>query len=407
MKPYPRFQKVAAALVGTTLFVSGSFKLMDPVGTGLIFDEYWKLFGMEALAPASLILGLLLSLAESLLGVAMTTGLFRKTVRIAAASLVGFFTLVTLYLAVRNPAMDCGCFGEWIHLSHTASLLKNLVLLALCGVALFPHPEPPSRHPRYLAAGILTAGVLVAMVYCLRGIPPVDYTEFRPGVELAAAQMPERGAGEEVYDAVFTYRKGDRLETFDLDASLEAENDGWTFVSASVQPKRSAREDVVTLSFLDRDDRMADSLAAEGPVMVVSLYDPADLRASAWRETAAFLRKAESAGFRPLLLVAAPLEEVDASLAPLPAEDEAFLRAVSYQADRRKLLALNRDNGGATYFADGMLVVKWGRRSLPSEKKLARILQNDPAEEMMVSSAEGRMVLHGYFLYALAIALLL
>ena len=61
MTVYNRLQKVAAALVGTTLFVSGSFKLMDPVGTGLIVDEYWKLFHLGFMAPASQVFGIILS----------------------------------------------------------------------------------------------------------------------------------------------------------------------------------------------------------------------------------------------------------------------------------------------------------------------------------------------------------
>ena len=65
MTVYNRLQKVAAVLVGTTLFVSGSFKLMDPVGTGLIVDEYWKLFHLGFMSPASQVVGLILSLIVS------------------------------------------------------------------------------------------------------------------------------------------------------------------------------------------------------------------------------------------------------------------------------------------------------------------------------------------------------
>ena len=126
-----------------------------------------------------------------------------------------------------------------------------------------------------------------------------------------------------------------------------------------------------------------------------------------WKQAAAFLREASEAGFRPILLVEAPLQELDMQLAGLPAGDRALLQDCSYQADRRKILALNRDNGGASYFADGMLVRKWARRNLPDKNKLDSVLRESPVEYMMVSSTQGRVALHGYFLYALAIALLL
>lgn len=405
MTVYNRLQKVAAALVGTTLFVSGSFKLMDPVGTGLVVDEYWKLFHLGFMAPTSQVFGLVLSLAETLLGVALVTGIFRKTVRVTAASLVGFFTLVTLVLLLVNPSMDCGCFGEWIHLSHTVSFLKNLVLLALCAVFLFPRIEAPSRRPRYVAAGLIAAAVLFGTVWSIRYIPVNDYTEFAPGVELAAAQLFDGEAVEPTY----LYTRDGEERSFSLSEIEEAEDSGWTFVDVdpSVTPSAAPQEQVVSLPFLDRNDRPADELAAEGAVMIVSVYDTPRMKEKQWKGTASFLRDAAGAGFRPMLLVEAPLQELDMQLTGLSAEDRTLLQSCSYQADRRKLLALNRDNGGASYFAAGMLVRKWARRDLPDKNKLDSVLRESPVEYMMVSSTQGRVALHGYFLYALAIALLL
>ena len=406
MTVYNRLQKVAAALVGTTLFVSGTFKLMDPVGTGLILDEYWKLFHLGFMAPASQVAGLILSLIETLLGVALVTGLFRKTVRIAAASLIGLFTLVTVVLVILNPAMDCGCFGERLHLSHTASLLKNLILLALCAVFLFPKVEAPSRRPRYLAAGLITAAVLFGTVWSLLYIPVEDYTEFAPGVELVAAQEFD---ADELPEPRFLYSRDGKTQSFPLSETEMVENEGWIYVDVDslARPSLPVPDHIVALSFLDREDRPADTLAAHGPVMTVSVYNTPRMKEKQWKKAAAFLRDAADAGFRPLLLVEAPLDELDMQLAFLPAEDRSLLQSCSYQADRRKLLALNRDNGGASYFADGMLVMKWSRRALPGKEKLGSLLEKSPVELMMVSDTQGRFALHGYFLFALAVALLL
>ena len=405
MTVYNRLQKVAAALVGMTLFVSGSFKLMDPVGTGLILDDYWKLFHLGFMVPASQVLGLILSLAETLVGVALVTGIFRRTVRIVAASLVGFFTLVTLVLVILNPTMDCGCFGEWIHLSHTVSLLKNLVLLALCAVFLFPTIEAPSRGPRYVAAGLIAAAVGFGTVWSLLYLPVTDYTEFVPGVELAAAQVFD----DETAEPTYLYTKDGKTKSFPLSEIERADEEGWTYVDIDtpVTPSATAHDHVVSLSFLDREDRPADTLAVRGAVMMVSVYDTPRMKERHWKVTVSFLRQAAESGFHPLLLVETPLEELDLQLNVLPAEDRSWLREISFQADRRKLLALNRDNGGASYFSDGTLIQKWARRSLPDEKKLDSILRENPVERMFASSTHGRIALHGYFLFALAVALLL
>ena len=409
---YSRVKKVAATLVGVTLFVSGSFKLMDPVGTGLIVEEYGKLFHMGLSGTLALTLGWILSLGESLLGVGLVTGVFRKTVRIASTALIGVFTAITVVLLVLNPEMDCGCFGEVIRLSHTASLVKNLILLALCALMLFPHIEPPAgRRQRFLSACALTAGVLFGAIFMLCSIPPVDYTEFRPGIELAAAQAP---LAPEEAELRFVYEKDGETAAFPLSEIEQAEQEGWTFVRQDVPQPSSARqmEEIVSLPLLGRGDSCADTLAAVGKAVLLSVYDCARQDAEDWARTAALLRDAEAAGARGLLLVELPLEDFDALLADrvatgLSEPDALLLQERACQTDRRKMLALNRDNGGAVYFADGMLVEKWSRRGLPSAKTLGEELAKDPVEAMMTSSSENRMKLHGYFLYALAAALLL
>lgn len=414
MTVYSRIKKVAATLVGLTLFVSGSFKLMDPVGTGLIVEEYGKLFHLGFSGGLAMTMGWILSLGETLLGVGLVTGVFRKTIRIASTALIGVFTVITLILLGLNPEMDCGCFGQVIRLSHTASFVKNLVLLALCAIMLFPHIEPPAGlRQRFVSAVVLTAGVLFSSIYMLCSIPPVDYTEFRPGIELAASQVEPIQQDEDTY-LTFIYEKDGQTASFPLSAIEKAEKEGWSFVRQEVLERTAARplDEVVSLPLLGREDSYADTLAAVGPVVIASVYECAALDSGEWTRTAALLQQAESFGARGLLLVELPLEDFDDLMADqvatgLAEGDAVVLMERAFRTDRRKMLALNRDNGGAVYFSDGMLVEKWSRRGLPSEKSLGKELAKDPVEAMMISTSENRMKLHGYFLYALAVALLL
>lgn len=406
MKAYPRIQKVAAVLVGATLFASGSLKLIDPVGTGLIVEEYGKLFHLGFLSGGfARSFGFLLSLFETVCGGAMLTGVYRRTFRGAATVLIGCFTVVTVFLAIKNPPMDCGCFGEALHLSHTASLLKNLVLLGLCLLSIIPRVEPPvSGRPRYLAGVFMALGIIVAAVRALTGIPPYDFTDFAPGVELAASQAGTIAA-DDAFEVSFTYEKDGRMATFSLETMEQAELEGWTYVSSETVRRQgeTPRDEVVALSFLDRENGLRDTLAARGNVLIVSFYDTPGADAKDWQRTLEVFERARSAGMEPLLLVESPLDELDRLLEGLPGE--AQLQSCSYQADRRTLLSLNRDNGGATCFADGMLVKKWGVRTLPSQAAL-ETLAADPVDAMMVSGSRGRMTIQGFFLYALAVALL-
>jgi hypothetical protein len=43
---------------------------------------------------------------------------------------MGFFTPLTLYIALTNPVPDCGCFGDAIIISNWDTFYKNIFILA-------------------------------------------------------------------------------------------------------------------------------------------------------------------------------------------------------------------------------------------------------------------------------------
>ena len=58
-------------ILGMVLLVAGLLKLMDPVGAGLVMDEYFNFFHLAFLKPASRIIASVLALLETLLGAAL------------------------------------------------------------------------------------------------------------------------------------------------------------------------------------------------------------------------------------------------------------------------------------------------------------------------------------------------
>ena len=83
------------------------------------------------------------------------------------------------------------------------------------------------------------------------------------------------------------------------------------------------------------------------------------------------------------------------------------LGASAYSVDYKTLISLNRSNGGATYFNDGNLIEKWGRRNLPSDSDLAKLMKKDSTDAMLSASSKGRLSMQAFFLYTLAIMFLI
>ncbi len=388
-----RLRRFAAILIGIVFLISGLLKIADPVGTMLIVTEYFKFFHLAFLIPIAKGTGIVLALAETLTGVALISGVLRKTAAVATWILLGFFTLVTLILWIFNPVMDCGCFGEAIHLSHAQSFWKNVILLALACVAFLPmkdfgEPKPLKR----VAAALGALSALVAVIYSNTHLPLMDFTAFDWGTELLASLDDDEEADNH-YKAAFIYEKDGRQGSFFLNNLPDST---WTFVKVDTvfQEGPATGKEHPVLGFRDAEGEYQDQLAAEGKAVVLSVYNPAK---APWERIRKHYQAIEAAGARPLLLVASSTEEVDSFGIPID--------LMVYYADYKTLITLNRSNGGGSYFCEGELIDKWASRGFP--KDLAAELAADPVDLSTNRIIRRRIQAQGFCLYLAAVLMLL
>lgn len=340
-------RKLASWLFGGVFFVAGVLKLMDPVGTSLIVTEYFKFLKVPFLIPLSWWTGEALALCETVLGAAVVTGVWKKTAACLSAAFMLAFTALTFALWTANPEMDCGCFGEAVHLTHFQSFLKNIVLDLLWVVAFIPfsklQPTPKIKRFSFPIACLLIA--IFALGYAT-SIPPVDFTSMSPGSEL--------------------YQPDDFLD------------------------------DAPVLSFRNQDGEYADSLATRRRVMILSAYAPQKLSPSNWRRMADFKKRAEAQRYTVLLLASSLPDQLDSAFV-----DKAFI------ADRKTLMTLNRSNGGVTFISSGLIVDKWAARRTPSDSILEKLRTSDPTEAAMDADTLSGLSLQGFILIMLGIMILL
>lgn len=404
----PRARRFCAFLVGVVFFMSGALKLMDPVGTGLIMEEYFKFLHVGFLSFAAKSSGALLAFIETMSGVALITGVWRRFTACVVSVFMGLFTLLTLLLLIFNPSMDCGCFGEAVHLTHAQSFLKNVVIDVLIFAAFWPFKSfGRNKRRKYVAFSLVSVAVVALMLYSLLYIPLIDFTDFKPGVRLAAADVRSHGGGDDAYEAVFIYEKDGERETFTLDNLPDST---WTYVSTETRSRNASADELMpALSFSDAAGEYHDELAVHKDVMIVSMFRPSDADAAKWSRTASFVNDALDNGFFPLVLVSGTPESVraDFSEAGLDGNISSILSPVLYYADYKTLISLNRSNGGVTYFNRGYLVKKWSYSSMPDNADLAELASGDVTETFLVSDTAGSLTFQGFLLYSFAVMLLL
>ena len=386
-KAHHRLRRFCAILIGLVFLVSGLLKLLDPVGTGLIVSEYFKFFHLGFLQGTAKAFGMVLSLVEAITGAALISGVYRRLTAAVTSLLLLFFTVITLILWIANPEMDCGCFGEAIHLTHAQTLLKNVILLVLALIAFLPFQNfGVPRKRKKVAFALAALSLVFALVYNARHLPMIDFTEFAPGAELFASLDNDY---QEMDGKVptFIYERNGQRGSFTLDNLPDST---WTFVAVDTLSRsgmyKTASKPV--LSFRDADGEYQDELAVEGKVMVFSVYDSAD---ADWDRIRTQAAEARLAGATPLIL-AVPGEDTPEDV---------------YYADYKPLITLNRANGGATYFNDGELIAKWSPRDVPAGDALRNLLDREPVAASIDFIGGRRIRAQGFTVYLLALLLLL
>ena len=392
-KGYNVFRRFCAFVLGAVFLISGILKFMDPVGSEFIMKSYFNFLHIGFMDFSAKFFGVAFALTEAVLGAALMSGVWRKVVGIAVVALTTFFTLLTLVLLIFNPVMDCGCFGEAIHLTHLQTFVKNVILCALCCGAFIPMRELDRPvKVKYVSFALTACSLVALLIYSLIALPLKDYTAFHPGAMLQAAADEQY---KDFSEPEFIYEKDGVTQAFSLDALPDS---SWNFVDSRIRQDDFAAGTVLTLT--DDAGEYCDSLATKGNVLVVSAYRK--LSAGRIEGIESLVADARAAGVTPIVLV--PSDDV---LAAASEKHAALEDGLVYYSDYKTLATLNRSNGGATWISDGQIVRKWSYTLRPSSEKLSAALAEDPAALALETQSKGSLALQSFLLYIFAVLLLL
>lgn len=389
-----KFRRLNSIILGTVFFLSGMLKLMDPVGAGLVVNDYFKFMHLGFLGFAAKETAFILAGIETVLGIALLAGVFRKMTAIATTIVLGGFTLLTVALVIFNPEMDCGCFGEAIHLTHKQTLIKNIILCAIAAATFLPTNYfglAPRR--KYIAFVIICVTTTLFAIFSQTHLPLMDFTDFVTGSELMASQETDLQNGEEL-PTVFIYEKNGDEKSFTLD---DLPDSTWTFVrTETLSPEVLSYGEVFpVLSISDAEGNYFDEMAVIGNVLAITVYDPSKIREGLWDDIAEAIRTAEDEGFTPLLL--------SSSAEGVPDELDDYL----YFSDYKTLITFNRSNGGYNYISDGEIIRKWPKGDGPDIRFYSRLKEKLPEEIMLDKNTQDRLSSQAILLFSFAVLLLM
>lgn len=339
---------------GVTFVLSGFFKLTDPVGTGLIVDEYLRVLHLSFLDFGAVAFGMVLSLTEFLIGIAILMCVRMRVASWAGLVMIVFFTVLTFFMALYDAVEECGCFGEVVHLTMWETFFKNVVL-TICIVPIFLF----RKHFKLVApvpaewAFLATYGMLalLCVLYSYFNIPLVEYGNFRVGTNLSA-RLDEVTSNDN-FETVFLYERDGKQEYFDLEHLPDT---SWNYVSTESVYLGDERDLLfdMTLSTADGEIVTEDLVASEVPVFLFIVLRPEKLDGDYWQKVDESVDTISVHG--GISRVAAPvMDPVMDSIAMLYPD---LGRNMVY-GDVKTLVSMSRSNGGVMLIHNGIVVKKW------------------------------------------------
>lgn len=226
-------------IFATTFIVSGFMKSMDPWGTILTMESYLAAYNLVAPEWLVSICSIGLGAAELIIGCMLLFNVYIRITSVISVVVMTFFTILTLLSATLFPVEDCGCFGDFIHLTPWQTFAKNVALLpmAICFWYHYRQEQLFETWKRDCMLFVVFAVLAIGLgVYSYLTLPVIDTTPYKTGVNIAD-EMNNSRAQRSQEEVVLVYRNlhTDELHEFSVDDTTWQNDSIWVWVETRVE----------------------------------------------------------------------------------------------------------------------------------------------------------------------------
>lgn len=355
---------ISRILLGGLFIFSGFVKAIDPMGSAYKFIDYFASFNLSFLDNFALLFSILLSSLEFIIGAAI---LFNQRIKISSLGglfFMAFFTPLTLYIAIKNPVSDCGCFGDALKISNWETFYKNIFLLAFA-IIVFIRKDKIKSNIKPLAQwaiiGVFSIFILCIAIYSLRHLPLIDFSNYKVG-----SSMKIDDTVQEKY--FLTYRNIETGETKEYLSPDFPWDDpewvaAWEFVSQRVEGA-SMPENILYVIDQDGND-YTKSITQNHDFHFMLLSN--DLRTANFKKIDKinqFAAKSLENSLNFVLITGSSLQSVQDFQAKYNPNFEVFY------GDEIALKTFVRANPGLVLMKDGVILAKWHHNDFPVFEKI-------------------------------------
>ena len=366
---------VSRFLVGLTFIFSGFVKAVDPVGSQIKISEYLIVYGLEWLVPLALLAGIILCCLEFILGASLIFGVKARLISTSALILMAFFTLQTLFSALKNPVTDCGCFGDALKLTNWETFYKNVVLIVLTFILYLSWKDIKplfSKFPEWSVVAIAALLILFVSINSYRFLPMIDFLPYKTGKDIKQQMIIPEGAARDEYKTMLVYRNKKTKETKEFSDSNIPSDDVWEWIETKNELIKKGYVPPIhdfSISKLNGEE-MTDKFLEEQGYRILIVQEQ--------------LKKSLPRGQKKLNeLVSQLMKDKEVRVWALTSSVESDIIKYTeenkvnypfYNTDQTTLKTIIRSNPGVLLLKNNLILKKWPSRRIPDAKEVYKYL---------------------------------
>ncbi|MCT4665951.1 MAG: DoxX family protein [Flavobacteriales bacterium] len=394
-------------LVGSIFIISGLIKANDSIGFAHKLDEYFSeaVFNLPFLQEYSLILAIIVCVAEIVLGLMLILAIKPKATSALLLFFLIFFGFLTFYSAYYNKVTDCGCFGDAIKFTPWQSFAKDMILLVLfipflintkheslknqsltnkiaigsfVFIALLSFVQFEWNFPILFALIILGLGIFLQIIvkkewasclpavlatvvsllfvkYTIENLPIKDYRPYKIEASIPAGMTVPDDAPQGITHVFIENVKTGDVKGVEM-ANIPWDDKNWKY-RGDLEPKEIEKgyEPPIhdfSITNNDGEDITESVLLWDKALLVVSYsYEKSDF--DGWKKTKEAIRKAQKNDIGVIVLTSSNFDEIRKGLA----KEDLFVQFGT--TDETTLKTIVRSNPGFIYMEEGVIKGKW------------------------------------------------
>lgn len=376
-------KNIARILLGLVFTFSGFVKAVDPVGSAIKFGDYFNAMGLSQLGAYSLFFAFLLSGLEFLVGFALIFNLKSKLASWGAMAFMIIFTPLTLWIALKNPVSDCGCFGDAVKLTNWETFWKNIVLLFLALVLLFVSDiELKQKNKRIESAIILIALVFIFgfQWYNYNHLPVIDFRPYSVGTHIADKMIIPEDAPKDSTVTYLYYEKDGVVKEFTMD-NYPWDDSTWVWKDTKTVVVKEGYKppihdlEIYKFNFNNKVDAQNDNvldqlLADKGYSLLIIVYDLKTAAIKPLLNLTDIINYCQVHKYKTYFITASNSADILRIHSSLPYIID------YYVADATTLKTMIRSNPGMILMKNGTIIAKWHYNDFPDIKELETLTNN-------------------------------